>query len=98
MKYIFSLLSVTVVTLFGVNLNHLTEISKPLASEIPKVSVPTNTSLDKCPATGQPTYTATFDIDLVYKHCNTCGYGVFLDHEDGITKCTYCGVKEEYKH
>lgn len=96
MKHIISILSVTIVTLFGVNLNSLTEINKPLPSEMPKASVESKTRLDKCPAGQQ--YTAEFDIDLVYKHCHTCGYGVFLDHDDGHTKCTYCGVKETYKH
>jgi hypothetical protein len=98
MKYIFSILSITAVTLFGINLNHVAEIQKPLPSETPKVSVPTNYSLDKCPATGQPSYSASIDIEAIYKHCPTCNHGVFLEHDDGITKCTFCGIKEEHKH
>jgi len=98
MKYIFSLLSVTAITLFGINLNHVTEIKKPLPIE-PKASINTNYSLNKCPATGeQKSYTASSELDLVYSHCTTCNYGVFLPHEDGVTKCTYCGVKETYNH
>jgi hypothetical protein len=97
MKYLFALLSVTAVTLFGVNLNHVAEIAKP--TEIKKVEAPTNIRLEKCPAVAESnSYATTFDVDLVYKHCTTCGYGVFLSHEDGITKCTFCGVKENYNH
>lgn len=99
MKYILSLFSVTAVTLFGINLNHVAEIAKPIPSEIKKVAPLTNPILEKCPATGESkTYTVSFDVDLVYKHCTTCNYGVFLPHEDGATKCTYCGVKETYNH
>ena len=33
------------------------------------------------------------DIHSGYKHCRTCNYGVFLEHE-GIIKCTYCGIRQ----
>jgi hypothetical protein len=96
MKYIFSLLSLTAVTLFGININNLVAISKPLPSEEPKVIVPvTNYDLKKCPASE---YATTIVMDLEYKHCTTCDHGVFLEHDDGVVKCTYCGVKETYKH
>jgi hypothetical protein len=92
MKYIFSLLSVTAVTLFGINLNHVVEIQKPLPSEVQKVET-TNVVLEKCPAP-IPLYSTQIVMDLEYKHCTSCDYGVFLEHGDGIRKCTYCGIKE----
>lgn len=27
-----------------------------------------------------------------YDHCGTCNIGVYLPHDDGSVKCTYCNV------
>jgi hypothetical protein len=32
----------------------------------------------------------------VYNHCTVCQQGVLLEHDGGIIRCTYCGVKEKY--
>jgi hypothetical protein len=56
-----------------------------------------NSDLNKCPATLEPAklYTVSVDVDLTYKHCKTCGYGVFLPHDDGVIKCTHCGILDQ---
>jgi len=57
-----------------------------------------NSYLNKCPATLEPAklYTVSTEVEITYKHCSTCSYGVFLPHDDGSTKCTHCGIKEIY--
>jgi hypothetical protein len=93
MKYILAILSVTAVTLFGININSLVDINKPLHSEAPKTAASTNYDLNKCPAP-IPSYSTQIIMDLEYKHCASCDHGVFLEHDDGVRKCSYCGVKE----
>jgi hypothetical protein len=46
---------------------------------------------------GNPTQiNYTQDVEgAPYSHCTTCGYGVFTG-EEGLEKCTYCGIKKYY--
>lgn len=94
MKYTFPILSATAAVLFLININSLVTIAKPLTPEPTKPVHSTNYDLNKCPATD---YTSKIVMDLEYKHCTTCDHGVFLEHDDAVKKCTYCGVKETYK-
>jgi hypothetical protein len=61
----------------------------------------TDTNLSKaCPYYSTPSASnigADEDSNVpTYNHCSVCQQGVLLEHEGGIIRCTYCGVREKY--
>lgn len=91
MKKIVTLISLIVFT--GISPKYNDATSPANSKEDSKLSsscpyyIPATSNLDDSSEEGEvPTYI----------HCSVCQQGVLLGHEDGIVRCTYCGVKEKY--
>ena len=55
-----------------------------------------NQTAPACPYfQGTPSETVQEEIGSEYIHCKKCNTGVFLPHENNLTKCTFCGEHYE---
>lgn len=87
------LLLATPLILLGMKFEETTEI-KPAKEEVQlkEISYP----MPQCFASTANQITSNNNSEgVLYDHCTTCGYGVYLGDE-GYEKCTYCGVKKHY--
>ncbi len=55
-----------------------------------------NQTSQACPYfQGTPSETVQDEVASEYIHCKKCNTGVFLLHENNLTKCTFCGEHYE---
>jgi hypothetical protein len=84
----FITLTVSVVLLTGLSIG-LAKSNKQQTSESNNKPTPV------CPYfIGQPETTREIENVSEFSHCKKCDTGVYLPHENGIVKCTFCSELE----
>lgn len=74
-----------------------TDNKKIKTENMPYVSVPTTNNTYLCPVVGTGTQNsqdfsfASNEEGRLYIHCEKCNTGVYLPHDGGVEKCTFCG-------